>query len=196
MDRLFCVIEFGKPVVYNFINFGLNISPMKEIELLETQIKKLDAKDFDLNAWKQYTIVLLARIFGDNNQKISQIEKIDYDYSSWSLRDTTGRSSYLETCKKLGREILLASIDELKAFGPPDLNVSDEKYIPVDIIIESLEDELRVSQFRDLKKLVNAAKSKQEKIKELKELLKDLDKEAALDIIYKILSHPKMKDKF
>jgi hypothetical protein len=169
---------------------------MKEIELLEEQIKKLENKDFDLDAWKQYTIVILARIFGDNNQKISQIEKIEYDYSSWSLRDTSGKSSYLETCKKLGREVLLASIDELKAFGPPSMNQSDEKHIPVDIISESMEDALRVSQFRELKKLVNSAKSKQEKMKALGELLKDLDKEAALDIILKILSNPKMKDNF
>ena len=54
---------------------------MKEIKLLEEQIGKLESKNFDLEAWKQYTIVLLARIFGDNNQKIQQVEKIEYDYS-------------------------------------------------------------------------------------------------------------------
>jgi len=168
---------------------------MKEIKLLEDQITKLENKEFDLDAWKQYTIVILARIFGDNNQKITQIEKIEYDYSSWSLRDTSGKSSYLETCKKLGREILMASIEELKAFGPPDLSGSKDDHIPVEIVVESLEDELKVSQFRELKKLINSPKSRTEKTKEIKELLKDLDKEAALDVIHKILSHPKLKGK-
>lgn len=168
---------------------------MKEIKLLEEQIVKLDAKHFDLEAWKQYTIVLLARIFGDNNQKVRQIEKIEYDYSSWSLRDTSGSSAYLETCKKLGKEILQASIDELKAFGLPDLNEPEENYIPGDVIVESLEDELKVSQFRELRKLVNSSKSREEKVKMAKDLLNNLDKEATLNVVLKILSHPKLKGK-
>ena len=86
----------------------------KEIELLKEQIKKLDVKNFDLEAWKKYTIVLLARIFGDDSQKIKQIENIEYDYSSWALRYTSGISSYLNTCKKLGKEILDASISEIE----------------------------------------------------------------------------------
>lgn len=168
---------------------------MKEIKLLEEQIGKLESKNFDLEAWKQYTIVLLARIFGDNNQKIQQVEKIEYDYSSWSLRDTSGSSAYLETCKKLGKEILQASIDELKSFGLPDLNESQEKYITVEILIESLEDELKVSQFRELKKLINSSKPREEKINTAREILKNLDKEASFNIILNILSHPKLKGK-
>lgn len=168
---------------------------MKEIKLLEEQIFKLDSKNFDLEAWKQYTIVLLARIFGDNNQKVRQIEKIEYDYSSWSLRDTSGSSAYLETCKKLGKEILQASIDELKAFGIPDLSEAQENYIPVEIIVESLEEDLKVSQFRKLKNLVNSSKSREEKIKIAKELLNNLDREAALNVVFNILSNPKLKGK-
>ena len=49
----------------------------KEIALLKKQIDKLDDKDFDLEAWKKYTIILLARIFGDKTEKIRQIESID-----------------------------------------------------------------------------------------------------------------------
>ena len=45
---------------------------MKEVELLKAQIDKLQAKDFDLEAWKKYTIIMLARIFGENTQKISR----------------------------------------------------------------------------------------------------------------------------
>ncbi|OYT12791.1 MAG: hypothetical protein B6I19_08515 [Bacteroidetes bacterium 4572_114] len=85
----------------------------KQIELLQQQIDKLDSKDFDLEAWKNYTIVLLARLFGEDNQKIKQIEKLDYEYNSWSLRDTSGFTSYLQTCKELGPEatqVILESI--------------------------------------------------------------------------------------
>ena len=169
---------------------------MKEIKLLEEQINKLKLKDFDLEAWKQYTIVLLARIFGDNNQKIRQIEKIEYDYSSWALRDTSGSSSYLETCKKLGKEILQASVDELKTFGLPDLNQPSQDHVPVNVLINALEDDLKVSQFRKLKSIVNTEKSTEDKQKEIKELLKDLQKEDILNIVLKVLSNPELTGKF
>ena len=88
-----------------------------EIKLLKQQIEKLEAKDFDLSAWKKFTIVFLARIFGDDSPKIKQIEKIESDYSSWSLRDTSGSSSNVNKSKKLAREILEAAIAEIEIFG-------------------------------------------------------------------------------
>ncbi len=36
----------------------------KEIQLLKTQIEKLERKDFDLEAWKNFTVVILGRILG------------------------------------------------------------------------------------------------------------------------------------
>ncbi len=89
----------------------------KEISILKKQIERLEVKDFDLEAWKKFTIVMLARIFGNTSEKIRQIESIEYEYSSWSLRDTSGSSEYLESCKKLGRKILEASIEELETFA-------------------------------------------------------------------------------
>lgn len=168
---------------------------MKEIKLLEEQISKLEVKKFDLEAWKQYTIVLLARIFGDDNQKIRQIEKIEYDYSSWSLRDTSGSSAYLETCKKLGKEILQASIDELNAFGLPDLSQPAQDHVSVEIILNALEDYLKVSQFRKLKSIINTEMPDEEKKKEIKELLKDLQKEDTLNIVLNILSSNELTGK-
>lgn len=169
---------------------------MIEIKLLEEQINKLELKNFDLEAWKQYTIVLLARIFGNNNQKIHQIEKIEYDYSSWSLRDTSGSTEYLETCKKLGKEILQASIDELNTFGLHESAGSGQDLIPVDVLLTALEDDLKVSQFRKLKSIINTQKSVDKKKMELKDLLKNLQKDDLLNIVLNILSHTKLKGKF
>ena len=168
---------------------------MKEIKILEEQIDKLNKKDFDLEAWKQYTIVLLARIFGDNNQKVMQIEKIEYDYSSWSLRDTSGSSEYLETCKKLGREILQASIDELKTFGKPDTNVVAEDSVSTNVIISALENELRISQYREIVTLVNKEMDINEKKKLLKEKLEKFGKLDYLNIVIEILSNKDLKGK-
>ena len=168
---------------------------MKEIKLLENQIQKLDFKDFDLEAWKQYTVVLLARIFGDNNQKIKEIEKIEYDYSSWALRDTSGSSSYLETCKKLGKEILVASIDELNAFGLPDKNISAENAVSIGVIIEALESELKVSQFKEIKLIVNKNTDADKKRKILSEKLKSFGTTIPDDLLTAILSHQDLQGK-
>lgn len=166
---------------------------MKEIKLLQGQIEKLDIKEFDLNAWKQYTIILLARIFGEQTQKITQIKEIEYDYSSWSLRDTSGRSSNLETCKKLGKEILTASIDELKALGLPTKDVIPEKHIQIDVILSSLENELKGSQYKEVLKIVGSELNAPQKKQELQKVIKRYGSEIAESILSEILANPEWK---
>ena len=46
----------------------------KYIQLFTRQIEKLDTEDFDLEAWKSSTIVLLKKVFGAQDPKIEQIE--------------------------------------------------------------------------------------------------------------------------
>ena len=159
----------------------------KQIELLQQQIDKLDNKDFDLEAWKNYTIVLLARLFGEDNQKIRQIEKLDYEYNSWSLRDTSGFSSYMQTCKELGREILEASINEIENFGIPKKVINDVNTIDVNIILSALEDELKGSQYKAMMTLLKADISPEEKKRQLHEIIKELGPEAIQVILESIL---------
>jgi hypothetical protein len=166
----------------------------KEIQILENQIEKLNVKDFDLEAWKKYTIILLARIFGDNSQKIRQVEHINYDYSSWSLRDTSGSSSYLETCKKLGREILEASIEELKIFGLPEHSENANELF--DSINISLQDELKGSQYRELKQII-IDETDREKIREkILEALKSYGSEVSVEALASILSNSSVVKQF
>ena len=166
--------------------------PEKEISLLQSQIDKLNAKGFDLDAWKKYTIVILARIFGENSQKIKQIENIQYDYSSWSLRDTSGSSEYLDTCKKLGREILQASIDELKTLGLPEhVDQPDEFY---NAIMDALQDELKGSQVKQLKQILSTSDSPEIKRDKVLESLKSYGSEVSHEILAHILtSQPMLK---
>jgi len=161
----------------------------KEIELLKSRIEKLYDKDFDLEAWKNYTIVILARIFGPDNQKIKQIGKIQYDYGSWSLRDTSGHSSYLDTCKKLSREILEASISELENFGLPELSPkekSEDKSLK--IILDALEDELKVSQYKELISIAGSDQKTEIKQKEIFKKLKEYGEDVSCQILSKILA--------
>jgi hypothetical protein len=166
--------------------------PEKEISLLQSQIDKLNVKGFDLDAWKKYTIVILARIFGENSQKIKQIENIQYDYSSWSLRDTTGSSSYLDTCKKLGREILQASIDELRTLGLPESSDNPDEFY--NAIMDALQDELKGSQVKELKQILSTTDSPEEKREKVLEKVKGYGSEVSQDILSHILtSQPMLK---
>lgn len=164
----------------------------KEITILRKQIERLGIKDFDLEAWKKFTIVMLARIFGDTSEKIRQIENIEYDYSSWSLRDTSGSSAYLDSCKKLGRKILEASIEELEAFGLPEK--SDEGDAFFQIIIDALKDELKGSQFRDLKTIILKTKKEEEMKEKVREILNDYDTGVPIDILVSILTNKVFKN--
>lgn len=158
----------------------------KEIAILKQQIERLEIKEFDLEAWKKFTIVMLARIFGDTSEKIRQIESIEYDYSSWSLRDTSGSSSYLESCKKLGRKILEASIEELEAFGLPDKSGEDDKFFR--IIVDALQDELKGSQYRQLRDVILKTKNEGDMKDRVREILNDYDTGVPVDILTAILT--------
>jgi hypothetical protein len=169
--------------------------PKKEIDLLNKQIAKLEVKDFDLEAWKKYTIIILARIFGDNSQKIRQIESIEYDYSSWSLRDTSGSSSYLETCKKLGEEILEASIEELKTFGLPDRS-QEGTDMYFEAITNALKDELKGSQFRELRDILIDLDDPVEIREKVLERLKLYGSEVSTEVLASILADHNIIKKF
>ncbi len=164
----------------------------KEIAILKQQITKLNEKDFDLESWKKYSIVLIARIFGDKSQKIKQIESIEYDYSSWALRDTSGSSSYMETCKKLGEEILKASINEIETFGLPEQEKNIETSQIYDSIISSLQDELKGYQFKEIISTIKSDKKPDVKKKLMFEKLKNFGIDTSNEILSNILVNLKI----
>jgi len=165
----------------------------KEIGLIKKQIEKLDDKDFDLEAWKMSTILILERVFGYDSSKITKIKNIHQDHSSWSLRDTLGTSSGYNASKKYGKEILEACIMELETLGTPN-NIKEStkpESLTFEVLLESLENELKVSQFKNLK-MISKIKDKQERENKLIQFLSDMDSEIILQILANILSHKKV----
>jgi uncharacterized protein YllA (UPF0747 family) len=159
----------------------------KETQLLQKQIDKLDSDDFDLEAWKSSAIIVLERFFGAENQKIKQIEKIKYDQSSWALREAKGSKNMMDACKKQGKEVLRISIDELEHFGMPD-EVAEAQSTPFKtIIIQALEKELKIAQYREVVRIIDSDKKIQEKQKELIEKLNTYGHDFAENILASIL---------
>lgn len=162
----------------------------KEINLLQKQIDKLEKKDFDLEAWKNYTSIILGRIFGEENQKVRQIRNIEYEHSSWSLRDTAGHSA-IEACKMLGREILEASIAELENFGAPKTGSEGSEEVIL-IIVEALQDELKGHQYKEIKSILNSDEEIDEKRKKIGEKLQSYGTDTGNLILSHLLSNPKI----
>jgi len=154
----------------------------KEISLLKEQIERLDEKKFDLEAWKNRTIIFLERIFGKESPKFRMIRDLHYDYSSWSLRDTfaAGSERDKDPVRIQAKEILEAIISELESLGLPDQKQEKLK------IRELLADELTGKQVREIDNLINSDDpSKNEKIAEI---IEKLNKENIAAIIAKLLT--------
>ncbi len=126
----------------------------KFIKLLNNQMQKLEAEDFDLEAWKSSTVSVLSRIFGKDDPRNDQIAGLKIDYSSWALRDSNSKYKPIESCKRKGKEILLTAIEEIEIFG---LGSSKETILK-DLLDQKeieilLSDSKRTDQLNVLKKL-------------------------------------------
>jgi hypothetical protein len=153
----------------------------KEIALLKEQLARLDEPKFDLDAWKQHTLIFLERIFGKDNSKLKLIRELRYDYSSWSLRDTaaTGKTKDKDPVKMQAREILEATITELEHLGLPGETTDGQK------VWELLQDELTGKQVKAIDTILKS--DDKEKENKISDILEGLDKETLAGIIAKLL---------
>ncbi|MFC2111180.1 hypothetical protein ACFLQ5_01870 [Bacteroidota bacterium] len=165
----------------------------KYINLIRSQIEKLSTKDFDLEAWKSSTTVLLERIFGEETHKISEINKIKYEHGSWALRDASGAKTNMDSNKKRGREILIAAINELENFGLPE---KKEELININIIRAAIENELTVSQFKEIKKICNLEGNLDDKKIQFQKKLKSIGDDKLTSIFINLISDSKVSKIF
>ncbi len=155
----------------------------KEIELLEKQLRKLDEPAFDFASWKSTTQMILDRIFGKNSEKTEQLKLISIDYSSWTLRDTSGLSPML-TARKKGAEILKTAIEELRLFPSPQLSPAAEP----SVVQQSIEEVLRVSQYRELAAILQQTDDLADRKNKISDFLNNLGPHTVRDLLIAILS--------
>jgi hypothetical protein len=154
----------------------------KEIALLQGQINKLHDKKFDLDAWKNSTLIYLERIFGKENSKSKMIAELAYDYSSWNLRDTaaTGKTSEKDPVIIQAEEIITATIAELKTFGLPKPEYGKDK------LLELLKDELTGKNIREIESLLQG--NEPDRVSKISEIIEVTEKDKLVTIITKILT--------
>ena len=155
------------------------------IKLLKNHIKKLEDKEFEFEAWKKTAILHLETIFKKGNNKISALEDIKYDQGSWSLRDSSGKESFIAMAKTTGRSILEAAIAEIETLRPDIEDAPDQKF-EFKRIVSIIQDELTGSQIKELKKIMDKNEAKAEEL--VKRKLKTWGSEIPLNITSKLLS--------
>ncbi len=153
-----------------------------EIDLLRQQIQALEAKKFDLEAWKASTLLFVSRIFGSSSEHVRQIRDLKYDYSSWSLRDTSGGTHQTDPVRTRAKEILEAAITELQMFGKSSPSRSTSG------MMDAFQKELTGKEMEELKNILNLPdKEKQEK---LRAFLSNRDKDLLISLLIELFNNP------
>lgn len=164
----------------------------KAIDALRQQIVKLEEKNFDLESWKTGTSLILARLFGEGADKVLQIRKLQLDFSSWTLRDTSGEGDPLKKIQRMARDILEACITEIEIFGIPGSAASEPA---IEAIAAALREHLRMQELKQLLSIINAGQGRKEKQEKILDLLLTLPPKIEREILISLLSHPSLKDR-
>ncbi len=151
-----------------------------EIELLSQQIASLDTKKFDLEAWKSPTLMFVSRIFGSVSEHVRQIRELKYDYSSWTLRDTSGGGQLTDPVRVRAREILEAAISELQNLGAPLEEDNASK------VLDAFRKELKGKEMYDLEQILRLSEDEKQPL--LETFLNNKDKKILRSILIDLLT--------
>ncbi len=150
----------------------------KELALLKEQLERLNDTRFDLEAWKNQTLLFLERIFGKESSKVKLIRDLHYDYSSWSLRDASGAGKK-DPVKFQAAGILSATIEELEKLGLPGGEPEHTR------LLELLEDELTGKQMKEIESLAESGLPDREQ--KIARILENLEKENLAAVVARLL---------
>lgn len=144
------------------------------IEKLNELKKELDQKSFNLDSWKLKTINILRTIFGAEYINIEQLDQIHYDYSSWSLRDSSGGKN-IDKVLDMAHAIIDTAIFDVT------IKASNQK--------ETIQNILDTNQYQKLTELLN-----QEQIDDssLKSLLQKLEESQKVNLLQTLLKQNKV----
>ncbi len=126
----------------------------KALELLHNRFRKIEERNFDLNSWKKGTVAVLDSVLGQGNLKRKQIEDIEFENNSWSLRDTTGD---VDSIKMTCADVLETIILEIETFGLAEIIMPEKKDKAITenkVIEEAIRKELSQSQLDELLELI------------------------------------------
>lgn len=151
----------------------------KEIRLLREQLSRLNDSNVEFEVWKNQTLIFLERIFGGSSSEVKMLKEVRNDYSSWNLRDATGKEKSKDPARLKAAEILHTIITEVEELGLP--KESGQKAT----IKRLLEEELTGKQIREIDEILNS--DLQEKESKIKDIVEKIGQPGLVSVIVKML---------
>ncbi|MDK2842007.1 MAG: hypothetical protein PWQ17_1512 [Anaerophaga sp.] len=132
--------------------------------LLEERLKRLDQKHFDWQAWKKGTLLVLEKIFGPDSLYVKELANTDYQYNSWSLRDTAGSE---DPVKESVRELLRICITDAASQEPKKAATPGKNTAEVKEILKQFFDGATLSEIEKIASSDTPSMTKEEQIQKI-----------------------------
>lgn len=125
-------------------------------------------------------------VFGLNAPQVKAIEKIDYAYSSWALRDESGATDPVKTACRSTLEVIIREVELMDTY-PTETEKSPLTDKELNFIWDSFENELTGASVKKLKQLLLATEIQP---LEVEKFLKDLPGQTTVTLLQAIISAP------
>lgn len=174
------------------------------IDKIISSLKEIEAPNFnsvhDLRSWKSKAINIIIRVYGDNSKQEKSIDEIDF--TNYISINGAGGGNNGKHCEREAQEIIRGLISDIGNFGLPDkketknsginisLNQSQNQTVSVNIIWETIKDELTGKQAKEIQEIVNGDDEPESKKKRIFDKIKSFGSDVASNIIAGILTNP------
>ncbi|WP_016775896.1 hypothetical protein [Anaerophaga thermohalophila] len=132
--------------------------------LLEERLKRLDQKHFDWSAWKKGTLLVLEKIFGPHSLYVKELANTDYQYNSWSLRDTAGSE---DPVKESVRELLRICITDAASQEPKKAPTAGKNTAELKEILQQFFDSATLAEIEKIASSDTPAMTKEDQIQKI-----------------------------
>ncbi|GAO30566.1 hypothetical protein [Geofilum rubicundum] len=154
-----------------------SINPQAAILQLKERSDKLDQKHFDWVAWKRGTLLVLQNIFGTDSPYYQQLAETDYEYSSWSLRDTSGSSDPVKS----------SCLDLLDICRTDLLSHQEGSISTKEKMAKLLSQYLTASQISKMMEVVKSDIPPHQKNEQIGEILKEFSPELSTKVLIELI---------
>jgi hypothetical protein len=177
----------------------------KFIKALEEISNPSITNKYELGSWQAKAVNIITRIYGNDSKQECQINKIEYKkYPSVHFAGvSSGGGNNSTECSQQAKELIKSIIDDLKTFGIPEVNKSENESginisvnqmqnqsVNISIVWETIEDELTGKQIKELKKILKGKDKPEDKKKKIFEKLTEFGTSVASNVLSTILTNP------
>jgi hypothetical protein len=179
----------------------------KYIEALQSIDNRI-TNEYDLITWQQTVLNIIVRIYGKDSKQEESIKQITFKkYPSMSINGVTaGGGNNADHCAIQAENFIKGIISDLTNFGLPsipknegsgNINISlnqsqhQSQTISVNLIWESIKEELTGKQAREIEEIINNTEDEPEaKKNKVLEKIKSFGLDVASNIVAGLLTNP------